>query len=74
MNNKPDGKAKASLICGIIGLFVLGIILGIIALVQANKSIRENGPTGMAKAGKVLGIIDIVAFFVILIVQIAGMM
>lgn len=73
MNNKADGKAKASLVLGIIGLFVAGIILGIIALVLSNQSIKANGPSGPAKAGKILGIIDIVAFFVILVVRFAAM-
>ena len=53
--------------CGIIGLFCVGIILGIIALCcasSAKKAIRANpgvyGGGGMATAGTVLGIIDIV--------------
>lgn len=72
MNTKPDGKAKGSLICGIIGLFVAGIILGIVALVMANNSIKQNGPTGMAKAGRILGVIDIVAFFIVFIARLAA--
>lgn len=72
MNNKPDGKAIASLICGIIGLIVLGIVFGIIALVLANSSIKTNGPTGVAKAGRVLGIICIIFFFISLIMGIVG--
>lgn len=70
--NGADGKAIASLICGIIGLFVLGIILGIVAVVLANQSIKTNGPSGAAKAGKVLGIIAIVCFFIMLIAGIVG--
>ena len=72
MNNKADGKAIASLVCGIVGLFIFGIILGIIALVLANKSIQTNGPTGVAKAGRILGIIAIVAFVIMLIAGVAG--
>ena len=70
--NKADGKAIASLVLGIVGLFIFGIVLGIIALVLANSSIKANGPTGVAKAGKVLGIISIVIFVVMLIAGIAG--
>jgi hypothetical protein len=38
--SSADGqsKAKIALICGIIGLFLFGIILGPIAIVQANKA------------------------------------
>ncbi len=72
MNNKADGKAIGSLICGIIGLFIFGIIFGIIAIVLSNKSIQTNGPTGVAKAGKVLGIICIIFFFISLIMGIVG--
>jgi hypothetical protein len=69
MNNKKDGKATASLVLGIIGLFVAGIILGIVALVLSNQSIKANGPSRAATAGKILGIIDIVAFFVVIILR-----
>ena len=72
MQNKADGKAIGSLVCGIVGLFIFGIILGIIALVLANKSIKENGPTTAAKAGRILGIISIVVFFIMLIAGIVG--
>lgn len=71
MKNSADGKAIASLVLGIIGLFILGIILGIIALILSNQSIKQNGPSAPAKAGKILGIIDIVAFFVILVIRFA---
>lgn len=48
-------KAKTtSLVLGIIGLFLLGIILGPIAIMQANKAERLGE---RATAGKVLGYI-----------------
>ena len=72
MQNKADGKAIASLICGIVGLFIFGIVFGIIAIVLSNKSIQTNGPTGVAKAGKILGIICIIFFFIALIAGIVG--
>lgn len=56
-----DTNATVSMICGVIGLFVAGIILGIIAIVFAQKSkANTNGVlTGKAKAGFILGIIDV---------------
>jgi hypothetical protein len=61
-----NGKALASMVCGIVGLVVFGFILGIIAIVLgsiAKNEIRRTGQGGygMATAGIVLGIIDIIA-------------
>ncbi|MHA7178642.1 hypothetical protein ACX80J_00855 [Arthrobacter sp. MDB2-24] len=48
-------KAKTtSLVLGIVGLFILGIILGPLAIMQANKAERLGE---RATAGKVLGYI-----------------
>ncbi|MBF0807718.1 DUF4190 domain-containing protein [Rothia nasimurium] len=52
---EADKAAQAALICGIIGLFTVPIILGPIAIVQANKAERLGAA---ATAGKVLGWID----------------
>lgn len=54
--NSPEaGKARtASLVLGIVGLFLLGIILGPLAIMQANKAERLGE---RATAGKVLGYI-----------------
>ena len=52
--------ANTSLTCGIIGLFVAGIILGIVAVVQSNKAKNMGYIGGKATAGLVLGIIDII--------------
>jgi hypothetical protein len=68
MENAPG--AVASLVCGIIGLLVCGVILGPIAIVMSNKAKRNIAADprytggGLATAGLVLGIID-VSFFVI---------
>jgi hypothetical protein len=62
--------AVASLVCGIIGLFLFGIVLGIVAIVNANKAKRliasdpRYGGGGMATAGLILGIICLVAFVI----------
>jgi hypothetical protein len=75
---RNDGKAVASLVCGLVGLVLAGIILGIVAIVfgvQSRKAIDASGGQlkgrGMATAGLVLGIIDIVTNAVIVIALIA---
>jgi len=86
-NNLPH--ATAALVLGIISIptcfcyGVIGIVCGIIAIVQANKAIQEfnsspenysSGSLGNAKAGKICGIIGLslsvayLIYFIILIV------
>lgn len=50
-----ESRAKTSLILGVIGLFVFGIVLGPIAIAQASKA-ESLGAS--ATGGKVLGWID----------------
>lgn len=70
---RTSGKAIASLICGIIGLVIAGILLGIVAVVLGVVARREiaadPGLTGegLATAGIVLGAIAFVLALVILI-------
>ncbi|MEE1927935.1 DUF4190 domain-containing protein [Streptomyces sp. TRM 70351] len=52
-----NGMAIASLVLGIIGLFVFPIVLGPIALILGFLAHRSS-PSGLAKAGIVLGAID----------------
>lgn len=54
-STEGQSKAKVALICGIVGLFIFGIILGPIAIVQAN---RAEALGAKATGGKVLGWID----------------
>lgn len=60
------GGAIASLVCAIIGIFILGIILGPIAIalsVGARRRIQEDpnlGGNGIATAGLVIGIVETV--------------
>ena len=72
MVNAPG--AVAAMVCGIVGIFLCGIILGIVAIVlgvSANNRIRQNPRSylggGMATAGIVLGIIAIAAQVLVLI-------
>lgn len=68
-----NSAANTSLTCGIIGLFVAGFILGIVAVVQSNKAKNLGYVGGKATAGLVLGIIDII-FGVILSIAFLGSM
>jgi len=68
---RSNGKATASLVLGLVGLLLFGIILGILAIIFASIAKREinesprgtfrNG--GSATAGLVLGIVDLVFGF-----------
>jgi hypothetical protein len=81
----PDGPktnapgAVASLVMGIVGLFLCGIILGPLAISKANsaKSLMQSDPTlggeGLATAGKVLGIIAIVGWAIAMVIRFGGM-
>ncbi len=72
--NAPIGnsKATAALVCGILAIVfsfipIVGIILGIVAIVFAGKATRMFGHSGKATGGKVCGILGIV-FSVLMIV------
>jgi Domain of unknown function (DUF4190) len=72
------GKATGALVCGIIGLFACGVILGPVAIylgTTAKREIEGSGGrlkgTGMATAGIVLGIIAVVVFVISIIVVIS---
>ncbi|MFJ1969735.1 DUF4190 domain-containing protein [Streptomyces sp. NPDC087903] len=67
--SRTNGLAIASLICGIIGVFLFNVILGPIAIVLGAVGMRQapaKGGAGMAKAGVVLGIVDLVVFGILL--------
>ncbi|MDT0389022.1 DUF4190 domain-containing protein [Streptomyces dubilierae] len=68
--SRTNGMAIASLCCGIVGLFILNIILGPLAIVFGVVARRQgagNG-AGMAKAGIILGIVAVVLWLVMLAV------
>jgi hypothetical protein len=54
----PEGakKAKQSLYAGVVGLFIMGIFLGFLAVIYAHQAEKIGSH---ATAGKVLGYIDI---------------
>jgi len=55
-----------ALICGIVGLFIAGLILGVIAITQGAKAKAMGHTGGKATAGIVLGVIDIVGWIIII--------
>ncbi|MFJ4616879.1 DUF4190 domain-containing protein [Streptomyces sp. NPDC088812] len=68
--SRTNGLAIASLCCGIVGLFLLSIVLGPLAIVFGAVALRQaakNG-AGMAKAGIALGVVDVVLWVIFLAV------
>ncbi|HEU4731460.1 MAG TPA: DUF4190 domain-containing protein [Kofleriaceae bacterium] len=69
--------AVSSLVCGIIGLVFCQIILGPVAIIQANSAKRAMaadptlGGEGLATAGMVMGIVDLVVFVLAVLVQLS---
>ncbi|WP_327184194.1 DUF4190 domain-containing protein [Streptomyces sp. NBC_01334] len=69
--SRTNGLAIASLCCGIVGLFILNIVLGPLAIVfgaVARRQAAVRNGIGMAKAGIILGIVDVVLWIVLLAV------
>ena len=71
--------ASSSLVRAILGFFFCGLILGLVAISNANKAKKliQSQPDvytgeGLATAGLVIGIIDLVAWALILIAKIAN--
>ena len=61
-----EGMAVTSFVLGLVGLLVLNVVLGPIAVVLAVRSLkRGTGRRSRAMAGLVLGIADIVVFAVL---------
>jgi hypothetical protein len=70
---KTNGLALSGFICSLVGLFLFGFILGVLALIfsaiglgKINKDTSKWKGKGMAIAGIIIGIIDIVAWLIIL--------
>jgi hypothetical protein len=70
--------ASQSLVFGIIGLFICGIIFGPLAISKANaaKAAIKMDPTlggeGLATAGLVLGVLDILGWALVLMMRMGG--
>lgn len=59
------GNGTAALVCGILaiafcGFPIVGVILGIVAIVLATKAVKRSGKNGKTTAGKICGIIGLV--------------
>ena len=69
---QSNGKALGALICGILAIVfswlpLVGIILGIVAIVLSVKAVKEGGKDGKATGGKACGIAGIVLSVIALV-------
>lgn len=76
---KVSGKAIASMVCGILGLLMFGIIFGPIAIglgVSAKNDIKQNPQEIQGKcqatAGIVCGVIAIILWAIVLAIYLGG--
>ncbi|WP_175047925.1 DUF4190 domain-containing protein [Microlunatus speluncae] len=60
-------EGVGALVCGILGLFFCGVVLGPIAIYLGSQS-----ESGLAKAGKALGIVAVIGWAVYVVVVLAG--
>jgi ABC-type phosphate transport system permease subunit len=71
--------ATASVVCGILGFFIFGFILGPVAIGKANAARKQIAAhpdrytgEGLATAGTVLGVIDIIGAVFAIMMMAAG--
>ncbi|MFZ0667772.1 MAG: DUF4190 domain-containing protein [Acidimicrobiales bacterium] len=61
-----NGLAVASLVCGLVGIFLFNIILGPLAIIFGavawGRATRGAQGKGMAVAGVILGVVDVALF------------
>jgi hypothetical protein len=73
IQSRSNGMAIAGLVCGIVGIFIFEVILGVLAIIFGGIGVRRAsagaGRRGIAWAGVILGVIDIVLFVVVLSVS-----
>jgi Domain of unknown function (DUF4190) len=71
-----SGWAIASLICSIVGVPLLGVIFGFIALNEISNSAGRIAGEGMAKAGIIIGFVVMalgIVFLIIWVIVIGGL-
>jgi hypothetical protein len=68
---QSNGLAIAALVCGIVGFFLLGIVLGPLGIIFGGLGLRRANAgargRGMALAGLIVGIIDTVLYIVVIL-------
>ncbi|GAB1331265.1 DUF4190 domain-containing protein [Streptomyces sp. NPDC093260] len=65
-----EGMAVASFVLGLVGLVVLNLVLGPVAIALAVIALRRGTPRpGRARLGLVLGIVDLVVLAVLMAVH-----
>lgn len=76
---EAESEAKNALIMGIVGIFCLGLILGIFAIKKSSNAISiidtygvAPEKRGMAMAGKILGILDIIGWAIVIVANVAS--
>ena len=71
--SRSNGMAIAGLVCGIVGIFIFEVILGVLAIIfggiGVSRANRGAGRRGIAWAAVILGVIDVVLFVVVLAVS-----
>lgn len=70
----PAPSATPALICGILAIVfcwipIVGIVLGIVAIVLAGKYFKAGGKEGSGKAGRICGIIGLVLSAIMIVVN-----
>jgi hypothetical protein len=70
---RSNGLAVASLITGILGISVIAVILGHVAIYQINRSGGQETGKGMAIAGCILGWLWILALVVLVVLPLAAL-
>lgn len=74
MGAYPPPKPTGALVCGILSIVfasIIGLVLGIIAIVQANKYFKAGGTEGTGKAAKICGIIGVICSAIVTIAMCA---
>lgn len=75
-SQKYLGDAIAGFVCGLVGLFLFPVIMGIVAVSVSSLSLNKlkKNPQmgkGLATAGLVLGIVDLVWYFIAMIIRLS---
>lgn len=74
MGAYPPPKPTGALVCGILAIVfcwipIIGIVLGIVAIVQASNYFKAGGAESSGKAGKICGIIGLVLSGIMIVIN-----